>query len=470
MLVPVILCGGSGTRLWPLSRKSYPKQLLALTGKQTLLQQTVSRLTGLADIAPPIVVCNEQHRFVVAEQLREITAEQCTIILEPAGRNTCPAVTVAAMHAGEAASLLVLPADHLIADVPRFEEAVGQAEKLAIQGNLVTFGVKPSHAETGYGYLKVGAACEGGVGFVLDLFVEKPDVQVAEGYVESADYYWNSGMFLFQAEVFLRELQCYSSEMVRACLEAYAKGRSDLDFFRLDADSFLQCPDDSIDYAVMEKTGKGVVVPVDIGWNDIGSWSALLEVGSKDPHGNVTRGDVLLHGTKNSYIHAETRLVATAGLHDHIVIETADAVLVAARDHVQDVKKLVARLQQQDRPETNLHRRVYRPWGSYECVCSGDCFQVKLITVHPGSSLSVQMHSHRAEHWVVVRGVAQITRGDDVFILTENESTFIPLGVRHCLENSGQAALELIEVQSGTYLGEDDIVRFEDAYGRVLDA
>ncbi len=470
MLIPVILCGGSGTRLWPLSRKSYPKQLLALTGEQTLLQQTVSRLNGLADVGAPIVICNEDHRFLVAEQLRGVTAEPCTIILEPVGRNTCPAAAVAALHgvATDAdATLLILPADHLISDGAAFLEAVGGAVSYAAGGKLVTFGIKPTSPQTGYGYIKAGAPCGDGAGYALDCFVEKPDLVTATTYVDSGEYLWNSGMFLFKAQAFLDELAGENPVMLEQCTRAYVQSCRDMDFLRLDRDSFGQCPDDSIDYAVMEKTVNGVVIPIDPGWSDIGSWSALWEVGHQDEQGNVVSGDVISIATRNSYIHAEHRLVATAGLDDHIVVETADAVLVASREHVQDVKQLVNMLKAQGRSETNLHRRVYRPWGSYEGVSFGARFQVKLVTVNPGSVLSLQMHHHRAEHWVVVSGTARITRGEDDFTLSENESTFIPLGVTHRLENPGVIPLELIEVQSGSYLGEDDIVRFEDNYGRA---
>ena len=470
MIIPVILCGGSGTRLWPLSRKSYPKQLLALTGEQTLLQQTVLRLAGLSDVGTPIVICNEDHRFLVAEQLRAVMDEPCTIILEPVGRNTCPAVAVAALHGlavADDVSLLVLPADHLIANVAVFLDAVLSADRYATDQKLVTFGIKPTSPETGYGYIKAGAKCDDGAGHDIDCFVEKPDLPTATKYVDSGEYLWNSGMFLFQAKAFLDELAEFNPEMVQQCQQAYDKSQRDLDFLRLDKDSFAKCPDDSIDYAVMEKTKNGVVVAIDPGWNDIGSWSALWDVGQQDEEGNVTSGDVISYGTRNSYIYAENRLVATAGLNNHIVVETADAILVADKDHVQDVKQLVNILKAQDRSETNLHRRVYRPWGSYEGVSFGDRFQVKLITVNPGSILSLQMHHHRAEHWVVVSGTAKITKGEDVFVLSENESTFIPLGVTHRLENPGVIPLELIEVQSGSYLGEDDIVRFEDNYGRA---
>ena len=472
MIIPVILCGGSGTRLWPLSRKSYPKQLLALTGEQTLLQQTVSRLNGLADVGTPIIICNEEHRFLVAEQLRAITAEPCTIILEPVGRNTCPAAAIAALHGvtmDQNASLLILPADHLIADGATFLAGVAQAESYAAQGKLVTFGIKPTSPQTGYGYIKAGPLCGDDNGHDIECFVEKPDLDTATEYVNSGEYLWNSGMFLFKAQTFLAELAGGNPAMLERCTSAYGKSRRDLDFLRLEPDSFARCPDDSIDYAIMEKTRNGVVIPLDPGWSDIGSWSALWEVGQQDENGNVISGDVINYGTRNSYIHAEHRLVATAGLDDHIIVETADAVLVASKEHVQDVKQLVNMLKAQGRSETNLHRRVYRPWGSYEGVSFGERFQVKLITVNPGSVLSLQMHHHRAEHWVVVSGAARITKGDDVFVLSENESTFIPLGVTHRLENSGVIPLELIEVQSGTYLGENDIVRFEDNYGRAGD-
>ncbi len=470
MIIPVILCGGSGTRLWPLSRKSYPKQLLALTGEQTLLQQTVGRLQGLVDVGAPVVICNEEHRFLVAEQLREVTDAGCTIILEPVGRNTCPAVAVAAVHGltvSDEALLLVLPADHLIDEPAVFLEAVQAATLVAAKKKLVAFGIKPTSPETGYGYIKAGEVCDGGAGYDIDCFVEKPDHKTATAYVDSGDYLWNSGMFLFQARTFIAELSALNPEMLDAATLSYENSKQDLDFLRLEHDSFARCPDDSIDYAVMEKTRNGVVIPVDPGWNDIGSWSALWEVGRQDEDGNVIRGDVIGHGTKNSFIHAESRLVATAGLDQHIVVETADAVLVAAKDRIQYVKELVNILKAQGRSETNLHRRVFRPWGSYEGVSFGDRFQVKLITVNPGSILSLQMHHHRAEHWVVVSGTARITRGDDVFMLSENESTYIPLGVTHRLENPGVIPLELIEVQSGSYLGEDDIVRFEDNYGRA---
>ncbi|MDA3833984.1 MAG: mannose-1-phosphate guanylyltransferase/mannose-6-phosphate isomerase [Spirochaetales bacterium] len=470
MIIPVILCGGSGTRLWPLSRRSYPKQLLALTGKQTLLQQTVTRLDGLADVGAPIVICNEEHRFLVAEQLRAITAEPCTIILEPVGRNTCPAAAVAALHGvtmATDASLLILPADHLIADGPTFLDGVACAESYASQGQLVAFGIKPTSPETGYGYIKAGSLCGGGRGHEIDCFVEKPDLPKATMYVDSGEYLWNSGMYLFKAATFLKELAGENPVMLEHCTDAYGKSKRDLDFLRLDKDSFGKCPDDSIDYAIMEKTSNGIVIPIDPGWNDIGSWSALWEVGQQDTQGNVISGDVINYGTCNSYIHAENRLVATAGLDDHIVVETSDAVLVCAKGHVQDVKQLVNMLKAQRRPETNLHRRVYRPWGSYEGVSFGERFQVKLITVNPGSILSLQMHHHRAEHWVVVSGTARITKGEEVFVVSENESTFIPLGVTHRLQNPGVIPLELIEVQSGSYLGEEDIVRFEDHYGRT---
>ncbi len=480
MIIPVILCGGSGTRLWPLSRNSYPKQLLALTGEDTMLQQTVGRLAGLEDVAPPLVICNEEHRFLVAEQLRASLQSDWTIILEPIGRNTAPAAALASLYAMEKdrdALILVLPADHLIKDEPKFIEAVQAAAYLASQGYLATFGITPTAPETGYGYIKKGEVKklnaevskrqgQEPAAYLIDRFVEKPDLATATDYVGSHEYLWNSGMFLFGAEVFWAELESHAPKMALACQQAYSNAVEDLDFLRLDAAAFLQCPSDSIDYAVMEKTTKGVVVPVDPGWNDIGSWSALWEVGKRDENDNVIHGDVAAYNTSNSLLHAESRLLATVGLTGHVVVETADAVLVAAKEHVQDVKHIVGLLKKQGRSEINLHRRVFRPWGSYEGVTFGDRFQVKLISVNPGAVLSLQMHHHRAEHWVVVKGTAKITKGEEVFVVSENESTFIPLGVTHRLENPGVIPLELIEVQSGSYLGEDDIVRFEDNYGR----
>ena len=476
MIIPIILCGGSGTRLWPLSRKSYPKQLLALTGEDTLLQQTVGRLAGLEDVAAPLVICNEEHRFLVAEQLRESLQTDWHIMLEPMGRNTAPATALAALYAMEKdrdALILVLPADHLIQNVPQFVEAVTSAADFVRQGGyLAAFGITPTAPETGYGYIKKGTEIKQGPDtndqqvFHIDSFVEKPDLVTAEKYVSSGEHLWSSGMFLFGAEDFWAELECRSPDMTKACQQAYSNAVEDLDFLRLDGAAFSQCPSESIDYAVMEKTAKGVVVPVDLGWNDIGSWAALWNVGPRDEQGNVIHGDVAAYNTSNSLLHAEARLLTTVGVIDLVVVETADAVLVASKDQVQDVKHIIKLLKKQDRSEINLHRRVFRPWGSYEGITFGDRFQVKIITVNPGSILSLQMHHHRAEHWVVVKGTAKITKGAEVFVLNENESTFIPLSVTHRLENPGIIPLELIEVQSGSYLGEDDIIRFEDHYGR----
>jgi mannose-1-phosphate guanylyltransferase/mannose-6-phosphate isomerase len=472
MITPVILCGGNGTRLWPLSRDLYPKQLLALTGDNTLLQQTALRLADMEEVGPPLILCNENHRFLVAEQLHRIGIEAAAIILEPVGRNTAPATALAALHANGYAddtTLLILPADHLVRDIEAFRKFVVQGQTVARKGRLVTFGIVPVSPETGYGYIKKGAKIHDSAkaAFVIAQFVEKPDIATAVKYFADGSYSWNSGMFMFQASVFIDELKTHNRTMYDQCWHALAGAKKDLDFIRIDNDAFYACPSDSIDYAVMEKTRKGVVIPIDVGWNDIGSWSALWEVGHQDDNSNVTHGDVLLEDTKNSFIYGDSRLVATIGIDDLIIVETVDAVLVALKDRVQDVKKIVTRLKTNGREEANLHRRVFRPWGSYEGVISGERFQVKLITVKPGAILSLQMHHHRAEHWVVVRGTARITKGEDVFFLSENQSTYIPLGVTHRLENPGVIPLELIEVQSGSYLGEDDITRFEDNYGRA---
>ena len=472
MLTPVILSGGAGTRLWPLSRELYPKQLLPLTGTRTMLQQTVLRLEGLA-AAPPVIVCNEAHRFLVAEQLRQLRVSPRATILEPFGRNTAPAIALAA-HAtlkGVAADanavdpvLLVLPADHVIRDVPAFQRAVRIALVAAEGGQLATFGIVASGPETGYGYIQRGAAS--GAAFGIARFVEKPDPHKAREFVQSSDYYWNSGMFVFRARRYLQELQRFQPEMARICEAAFRGAQADLDFTRIDAAAFEACPADSIDYAVMEKTADAVVVPLDAGWSDVGSWSSLHEASDADAHGNVAHGDVISEDTHGSYLYAESRLVAAVGLKDHVVVETKDAVLVAPRNRVQDVKKLVLQLKERGRYEHSLHREVFRPWGSYDSIENGARFQVKRLKIKPGATLSLQMHHHRAEHWVVVAGTARITRGDEVFLLEENQSTYIPIGVKHRIENPGMIALEIIEVQSGSYLGEDDIVRFEDAYGR----
>ncbi|MBU0673329.1 MAG: mannose-1-phosphate guanylyltransferase/mannose-6-phosphate isomerase [Proteobacteria bacterium] len=478
MIIPVILSGGSGTRLWPLSRKLYPKQLLALTGKMTLIQQTAGRLSGLKECGPPLVICNEAHRFMVAEQFRQAKIAQSSIILEPMGKNTAPAAALAcyqalAQNPEEPPLLLILPADHLIRDQKVFQAAISAGIWPAKEGKLVTFGIIPQSPETGYGYIKRGEHLDEGKGdtpaypvYRIDRFVEKPDLPTAESYVASGEYLWNSGMFLFRADRYLEELKKYNPQMDEACREAYTKAVPDLDFLRIDHQAFAACPSDSIDYTVMEKTDRGVMIPIDPGWNDIGSWSALWEVSEQDTNGNVIIGDVMTMDTEHSYIHAENRLIATIGIHDQIIVETADVVLVADKNKVQEVKEIVNRLQLQGRSEVDLHRRVYRPWGSYEGITTGERFQVKRITVNPGAILSLQMHHHRAEHWIVVKGTARITRGEEEFVLGENESTYIPLGTTHRLENPGKIPLEIIEVQSGSYLGEDDIVRLKDQYGR----
>ena len=474
-LTPVVLSGGAGTRLWPLSRELYPKQLLPLVGEHTMLQDTVRRLRGL-EIAAPIVVCNEAHRFLVAEQLRSIGCAAQSILLEPVGRNTAPAIALAA-HAALAAAasdaaadagdaqLLVLPADHVIADQPAFHAAVRLAAAAARGGHLVTFGVVPRGPETGYGYIRRGAALPAG-GWRIARFVEKPERARAEEFVASGEYYWNSGMFLFGARRYLEELSRLAPDIAAACEQAFGAARRDLDFTRVAAEAFASCRSESIDYAVMEKTADAVVVAIDAGWSDVGSWSSLHEACEQDADGNVIRGDVLAEQTHNSYLYAGSRLVAVVGLNDHVVIETKDAVMVAPRDRVQDVKALVARIKASGRSEHALHREVFRPWGSYDSLDSGDRFQVKRLTVRLGGVLSLQLHNRRAEHWVVVSGTARITRGDEVFLLEENQSTYIGIGVRHRIENPGKVPLHVIEVQSGEYLGEDDIVRFEDQYGR----
>jgi len=467
MLTPVILSGGSGTRLWPLSRELYPKQLLPLVTDRTMLQDTVARLDGLKSLAAPIIVCNEAHRFMVAEQLRLIGSTPQAIVLEPVGRNTAPAVAVAALAAragGADPVLLVLPADHVIEDVRAFHKAIAIALKEAESGKLVTFGVVAHKPEAGYGYIR--RAKGKGPAHAVAEFVEKPDRKRAEKFVASGEYYWNSGMFLFKASRYLAELKQFAPDILAACEKALAGARKDLDFTRLDSPEFEKCRSDSIDYAVMEKAQDVVVVPLDAGWNDVGSWSALHEASEHDAAGNVTHGDVIAEDTRDCYLYAESRLVAAVGLESHVVVETKDAVLVAPKDSVQDVKLLVNRLKADKRYETALHREVFRPWGSYDSLDAGDRFQVKRLKVKPGATLSLQAHHHRAEHWVVVKGTARITRGEDVFLLEENESTFIPIGTKHRIENPGKIPLHIIEVQSGAYLGEDDIVRFEDKYGR----
>ena len=472
MITPVILSGGAGTRLWPLSRELYPKQLLPLIDTHTMLQQTLLRLEGLASAAP-VIVCNEAHRFLVAEQLRELKITPRATLLEPFGRNTAPAIALAAHAALSGAAshtsaqdpaLLVLPADHVIRDSAAFQTAVRAALPAAMSGQLVTFGIVASAPETGYGYIQRGAAS--GAGFRIARFIEKPSAERAREFVASKDYYWNSGMFLFGARRYLEELTRFAPEMARVCAAAFGSASSDLDFTRIEAAAFEACPSDSIDYAVMEKTADAVVVPLDAGWSDVGSWSSLHAASTPDADGNVLRGDVISEDTEGSYLYAESRLVAVVGLKNHVVVETKDAVLVAPKERVQQVKKLVARLKERGRYEHAQHREVFRPWGSYDSLENGPRFQVKRLKIKPGACLSLQLHHRRAEHWVVVAGTARVTRGEEEFLLQENQSTYIPVGVKHRIENPGPAPLEIIEVQSGSYLGEDDIVRFEDRYGR----
>ena len=476
MLIPVILSGGAGTRLWPLSRELYPKQFLPLVGERTMIQDTALRSIGLPDVTSPIVVCNEAHRFLVAEQLRQVGVEPLSIVLEPAGRNTAPAVAIAALavlargaqeRKGQAEPLLlVLPADHVLGDLAAFRRAVTAATGAAREGRFVTFGVVPTRAETGYGYIRRGAG--GGEGDVPPVaeFVEKPDAASAKAFVASGNYYWNSGMFLLPAQGYLDELGRLDPTMLTACRKAFEGAKHDLDFVRLDRTAFEACRSDSIDYALMEKTTRAAVVPLDAGWSDVGSWASLQDVLPSDAAGNVTRGDVFAEDVRNCLLYSSDRLVAAVGLEGHVVIETKDAVLVAPKSRVQDVKRLVEQLKKAGRSEPGLHREVFRPWGSFDSVDAGPRFQVKRLTVKPGAILSLQKHQHRAEHWVVVKGTARITRDEEVFLLSENESTYIPVGAVHRIENPGTEPLQIIEVQSGGYLGEDDIIRLDDNYGR----
>lgn len=470
MLVPVILSGGSGTRLWPLSRKNLPKQFLPLTGDSTLFQQTVARTRSIDDIAAPIIVCSEEHRFLVAEQLLEMKLSGASILLEPAARNTAPAIALAAWHAvkkNPEAVLLVLPADHLIADQASFAEAVHKAAPLAQQGWLVTFGIRPEGPETGFGYIRRAEALDDSA-FRVRQFVEKPDLATAESYVAAGDYEWNSGMFMFEARRYLEELQLHAPRIQEATREACARAHADLDFVRIDKDAFAASPEDSIDYAVMEKTARAAVVPVSCGWSDIGSWAALWSASERDGDGNRLEGDVIAIDSRNCLMRAsERRMIAVLGVSDLVIVDTPDATLVAPRERVQDVKRLVDQLKSAGRQEHLFHRKVYRPWGSYDSLDVGERFQVKRIMVKPGAALSLQKHQHRAEHWIIVSGTAEVTRDEEVFQLSENQSTYLPLGAVHRLRNTGTQPLELIEVQSGDYLGEDDIVRLEDVYGRV---
>ncbi|MDR3054286.1 MAG: mannose-1-phosphate guanylyltransferase/mannose-6-phosphate isomerase [Zoogloeaceae bacterium] len=475
-ILPVILCGGSGTRLWPLSREQYPKQLLPLMGETSLLQATLNRVTVEAlpadsKLLPPMVISNVEYRFLVAEQVRQLGME-AHIVLEPCGRNTAPALTVATLlAAGEHDTLLVvMPADHAIGDMPAFQDALRQALTFAAMNKVVTLGVLPSGPETGFGYIKEGATLAG-ESHEIAAFVEKPDEATARAYLDSGDYLWNSGIFVLRASVWREQIKIHHPEILAACQQAVAAGERNREFTYLDAEAFAACPSDSIDYAIMERlsdvaSATGVVVPLDANWSDVGSWGALWEMGDKDNHGNAIQGDVLALDNQRCYLRSEHRLVACVGLSDAVVVETPDAVLVAHRDHLPSIRAVVARLKQEKRPEADTHRKVFRPWGHYDRVDSGEGFQVKRIVVNPGAALSLQMHHHRAEHWIVVTGTARVTIGDTSCLLSENQSTYIPLGTLHRLENPGRIPLEMIEVQSGAYLGEDDIVRFEDSYGR----
>ncbi|MFC0117886.1 mannose-1-phosphate guanylyltransferase/mannose-6-phosphate isomerase [Pseudoalteromonas xiamenensis] len=469
MILPVIMAGGSGTRLWPLSRGNYPKQFLALNGDLTMLQQTVERLVGI-EHQPVILICNEEHRFIAAEQMRQLGVAHGGIFLEPVGRNTAPAIALAAFKALENKQdpiLLVLAADHVIKNTIAFQHSVAAAQELAEEGKLVTFGIVGDKPETGYGYIKRGNAISQSNAYVVERFVEKPNLATAKEYMASGEYYWNSGMFMFKASRYLAELQAHRPDIYEACQKAIAVQNTDLDFIRVDKAAFEACPDESIDYAVMEKTQDAVVIPMNAGWNDVGGFAALWEVSNHDEHGNAFKGDVKAIDTQNTLVFGEDKLVATVGVSDLVIVNTKDAVLVAHKDKAQEVKQIVNQLKIEQRSEVTFHREVYRPWGKYDSVDSGERFQVKRITVKPGAKLSVQMHHHRAEHWIVVSGTAKVQIDDKEQYVTENESVYIPITAVHALENPGKVDLELIEVQSGSYLGEDDIVRFEDRYGRV---
>ncbi len=468
-IIPVILSGGSGTRLWPLSRKQYPKQYLPLVGDDTMLQETILRLNGLDNLVDPIIVCNTDHRFLVAEQCQQINIKNPTILLEPIGRNTAPAIAAAALQSikqsGDAI-LLVLSADHVIKDVTAFHKAIDIAANQAQSGKLVTFGIVPTDANIGYGYIKSSKDKDNG-SYKVEKFVEKPDKQTAQSYLEQGHYLWNGGMFMFQASTLIDELTIQSLEIVKSVNRAVDNATQDLDFIRLDKQAFESSPSDSIDYALMEKSNNVVVVPLDAQWNDIGSWSALHDIGIKDNNGNVIKGDVFTEETINTYINASHHMVATIGVQDLVIIDTPNATLISAKNKVHEVKKIVDQLQQQGREEQFCHRKVYRPWGWYDSIEVGIHFQVKRLHVNPGAKLSLQMHRKRAEHWVVVSGIATAINGENTLTLIEGESTYIPIGTEHSLENKTNELLEVIEVQSGAYLGEDDIVRFEDIYGRV---
>jgi len=470
-IIPVILSGGSGTRLWPLSRKQYPKQYLPLAGDNTMLQETILRLSGLDNLANPIIICNANHRFLVAEQCQQIDIENPVILLEPVGRNTAPAIAAAALQSlkqTDDAVLLVLSADHVIQDVEAFHQAINIASQQAQAGKLATFGIVPTDANTGYGYIKSSVDSNNGAHEVEE-FVEKPDLQTAQTYLEQGNYLWNSGMFMFKATTLINELTVHSLDIVNSVSDAVNNAEQDLDFIRLDKKAFESSPSDSIDYALMEKSDNVVVVPLDAQWNDIGSWSALHDIGTKDANGNVIKGDVIAQDTTNTYINANHHMVATIGVDNLIIVDTPDATFIATQDKAQEVKSIVESLQAKGRDEGTMHRKVFRPWGWYDSIESGKHFQVKRLHVNPGAKLSLQMHHKRAEHWVVVSGTATAINGEEVLTLKEGDSTYIPVGTTHGLENKTNEQLEIIEVQSGTYLGEDDIVRFEDIYGRVKD-
>ena len=470
MIIPIVLAGGSGTRLWPLSRELYPKQLIDIYNDKTMLQNTILRLGELENSEVPIIVCNEEHRFMTAEQLRKINVDPKAIILEPVGRNTAPAIAVAALKAMENNQdpiLLVLPADHVIENTVAFHEAIFSGLDYVKQDNLITFGIVPDSPETGYGYIKLGELLNKDSNISkIERFVEKPDRATAQKYLDSGSYTWNSGMFMFKASAIINELEIYAPEIIKLCKKVISTATQDLDFFRLELGDFQNIPSDSIDYAVMEKTSKGIVIPLDAGWNDMGSFDALWHTGDKDENQNVIKGDVFTHDVSQTYINSEKSLIAAVGLEKFVIVETKDAIFISPRDRVQDVKKIVKQLKDKNRSEAINHSKVFRPWGSYETIDIEPRFQVKRITVKPGAKLSLQKHFHRAEHWTVVSGSAIITKGEEEMLLKEDQSTYIPLGTLHRLENPGKIPLELIEVQSGSYLGEDDIVRFDDVYGR----